>query len=166
MQGCSHLHLYQPFVTWWQWAKHVVQRSASSCWTCLCKLNTWPCLLAGPKTRTVSVRTSVEDSSSQSLKLLFSRCWLLNCPLLHLGEVQEFYKRTCMWSSRSWWITWLTSGRFTAVMSSRNVSYLQYSGSFLFLGVTGVLKISDMGMLEIINGLGNRWNRYFWIRNV
>ena len=48
----------------------------------------------------------------------------LNCPLLHLGQVQEFYKRTCRcyyhsscwWQRvaspwRSLWITWLVSRR-------------------------------------------------------
>ena len=74
---------------------HVVAMGKACC-TTFCKqlfnVSVQTKHLAGSKTRTGSVGTSTEDSSSQPLKLLFSRCWLLNWPLLHLGDVQEFNK--------------------------------------------------------------------------
>ena len=47
--------------------------------------------------------------------------------------------------------------RLTAVMSSRNVSYLRYCGSFLFLGVTGAVRdvLAKVEIVEVSESLAD-----------
>ena len=106
-----------------------VQRSASSCWTCQCKLNTWPCLLAGPKTRTSSVEPLLKKIQVPNLWNCYSRgcccCCKERSPDCCIGECsrssKEKVRTTCKlneWSRSSkekfrttWATTWWAGGQ-------------------------------------------------------